>query len=263
MTPTYPFPWGVIPGLLSSSITGVHRIFKVDAQFIIKSLPNPLNVSGRENLPSCGPVVITANHYSRPGFSMLWMAAAVSSLSSQDIRWVMTRAWTYPGMFRNYFLGGLSRFFLGQIARDYQFIPMPAIPPQPGEAIGRAMAIRKLFRLIALEPQAIIGLAPEGQDIPGHTLGWPPPGAGRLILELARKGFLIAPVGISENQDCLCLNFGKIYPIELCGNIPAKEADHLVSQITMQHIARLLPLEMRGEFTDQNLAAESCPNVSQ
>jgi hypothetical protein len=42
----------------------------------------------------------------------------------------------------------MSRFLLWQIARNYQFIPMPAIPPQPGEAIDHSLAIRKLFRLI-------------------------------------------------------------------------------------------------------------------
>jgi hypothetical protein len=55
----------------------------------------------------------------------------------------------------------LSRFILGQISRDYQFIPMPKIPGQPGEMIGRALAIRRLFGLIKLEPHAFIGMAPE------------------------------------------------------------------------------------------------------
>jgi Acyltransferase len=248
MTPTYPFPWVVLPGLLVSSITNVKRPFKVDAQRLVGSLPKSLNVAGLENLPDCGPVLITTNHYSRPGFSMLWTAAAVSALVPQDICWTMTRAWTYPDGLPNLILGGMSRFILGQIARDYQFIPIPAIPAQPGETIEQAMAIRKLFRLIKSEPQAFIGLAPEGQDIPGGKLGWPPPGAGRFILEIARKGFQILPVGIFEDEDCLCLNFGQAYPILLPGDLPAKEVDQVVSRLVMQHIAGQLPKIMRGEF---------------
>jgi hypothetical protein len=249
MRPSYPFPWIVIPGLVGSSITGVKRPFKGDAQRLVGTLPKFLNVSGRENLPGCGPILITANHYSHPGFSMLWMAVAVSSLVPQEISWVITRAWTYEGRLQNLVLGGMSRFILGQIARDYQFIAMPAIPAQPEETIDRAMAIRKLFRLIKSDPAAFIGIAPEGQDIPGGKLGWPPPGAGRLVMEIARKGFKVLPVGIFENDDCLCVHFGQVFPVTKPEGVPAKEVDQAVSRMVMHHISCQLPADMQGEFS--------------
>ena len=71
MSPSYPFPWIVIPGLMSSSITGFSRVFRVATQKLVGTLPKPLNVSGLKNLPGSGSVLITAKHYSRPGFSML------------------------------------------------------------------------------------------------------------------------------------------------------------------------------------------------
>jgi hypothetical protein len=249
MSPTYPFPWIAIPGLVASSITGAKRNFRIDAQKMAGTLPRAINVSGLENVPDHGPVLITANHYCRPGFSMLWMAVAISSVVPQDICWVITRAWTYPGRLQNLVMGGLSRFVLEQIARDYQFISMPAMPPQPGEATDRAMAIRKLFRLIKCNPQAFIGLAPEGRDIPGHQLGWPPPGAGRLVAEIAKKGFQILPAGTFEDEECLCLNFGKVYPVISTNNLPGREGDRVVSRTVMQQIAGQLPEAMRGEFS--------------
>ena len=55
--------------------------------------------------------------------------------------------------------------------------------------LNAGLAVRRLFAYARSTPNPILGLAPEGMDLPGGILGWPPPGGGRVMLQLARNGY--------------------------------------------------------------------------
>jgi hypothetical protein len=85
----------------------------------------------------------------------------------------------------------------------------------------------------------------------------PPSGAGRLCLHLAALGMRFLPVGVDEIAGALNLNFGEAY--ELCidsGSAP-REKDHAAAYTVMQHIAALLPAELRGHLRKDPLREES------
>jgi hypothetical protein len=124
------------------------------------------------------------------------------------------------------------------------------MPPDPSQVEERALAIRKVMDMLnKVTPPIIIGLSPEGQDFPGSRLGWPPPGSGRFILHLIKKGLLVVPVGVFEEHGCLILNFGPPYRPEVATNLPPQDIDHEIGLSIMSHLACLVPPEMRGEFT--------------
>lgn len=58
---------------------------------------------------------------------------------------------------------------------------------------------------------------------------------------------VVAPIGICEAEG-LCLSFGPAYRPQPPAGLSADEQDRAVSRILMQHIARLLPSHLRGEF---------------
>ena len=67
-------------------------------------LSPPLQVFGKENIPSIGPCLLTFNHYSRPDFNAWWIALAVASQLPMDAHFVMTDELTSPG--KRYSPGG-------------------------------------------------------------------------------------------------------------------------------------------------------------
>jgi hypothetical protein len=206
-------------------------------------------VYGQEWVPQTGPIMVTPNHYYRPGYGIWNVVIALSAVVSPEIHWITTSMLTYPDKRRKAYLTPLSHFFLSQVARVYSFTTMPPMPPDPFQARERALAVRRVIKYInEAYPAVMIGLAPEGQDFTNGCLGWPPPGSGRFILHLGRKGLSIVPVGIFEEDGCLILNFGPPYRLEFELDLPAQDVDREVGRLVMSHLANLLPSEMRGEF---------------
>ena len=117
---------------------------------------------------------------------------------------------------------------------------MPPVPPHPDEVEARAAAVRQTVRMArrAAREGGMVGLAPEGQDLPGR-LGQPPKGAGLFLALLVAAGLPVLPVGVAEEGGRLRVSFGPVF-------IPAiperrAERDQEVSRQVMAAISRQLP----------------------
>ncbi|MBN1979795.1 MAG: 1-acyl-sn-glycerol-3-phosphate acyltransferase [Anaerolineae bacterium] len=241
----YCLPRSLVTGILWSALMLRRRSFVRDARAALAGLQPPLEVAGGENVPARGPLLVACNHYNRPGFDAWWLALAISAAVGArrapgidpEVRWVMTAAWTFPeSRWKRRFLTPLTKWAFRRVAQVYDFVPMPAMPPDPGEVEERARAVLETVRLA--RRGFSIGLAPEGMDTPGE-LGEPPAGAGRFLALLVEAGLAILPVGASERAGRLRVSFGPAFvpPIPLA----REERDRAVSRQVMEAIARQLP----------------------
>jgi len=121
---------------------------------------------------------------------------------------------------------------------------MPPMPPRDFEVEARAESVRRALHR-ASEPGALLGLAPEGGDMPGGVLTPPPSGSGRFLRHLARRGLRFQPVGAYEDQGRLCLRFGD--PFDLPRALP-EPIDDSASRRVMSAIAACLPKRLRGAY---------------
>ena len=228
------------------------RSFRVDVRSLAGRLNPPLQVSGAQYAPAAGPCLLLTNHYYHPGFDAWWIPIAISAVVPLEVRWVTTAVKTYPGQKRGRIMRPLSRFTLRQVEKAYGFFAMPAMPPDPAEAAQRAAVVRRVVSYVRQCPNPVIGLAPEGRDILEGTLGWPPPGSGRFVQHLAALGLRLFPVGVFEQDGALHLNFGPAFELQEPPSPAAPEVDRSTASQVMQHIARLLPPRMWGEFVPEN-----------
>lgn len=248
MYPHYAYPRRILLGLAGQILLGGRRSFRADACACLARLTPPLQVHGAGHIPAHGPALITVNHYHRPGFGAWWIALAIASVVPVEMHWTMTGELTYPGKWYAPMGRVVSRRLLGRAAAIYGFTAMPPMPPRPADVTPRALAVRRVLRYARQHPTAILGLAPEGMDMPHGVLSWPPEGAGRLVSLLAGLGFSITPVGAYEQDGAFCLHFGPAYVLQLPPGLPAPEKDRRATEIVMRAIAALLPLPLRGEF---------------
>jgi hypothetical protein len=245
--PQYSYPAFLLNELASDALFGRHRSFRADAVACIARLMPPLQVFGKENIPSCGPCLLTFNHYSRPDFNAWWIALAVASQLPLDARFIMTDELT--SLDKRYSPGGmpLSRWVLKRVAKVYDFTSMPPMPPREKDVEARAHAVREVLSFAERAIKPVICLAPEGADKPGGRLTYPPSGAGRFMLQLAGKGLKVIPVGVWEQDGCLCVRFGPAYELSVPGPRSPDEKDRASAKAVMENIARILPLHLRGE----------------
>ncbi len=245
--PHYSYPLGLFVRVALDIILLRRRNFQRDAEACIHLLKPPLQVLGRENIPLHGRCVLTVNHYHRPGFGAQWIALAIAAALPVQIHWIMTSefiSWFWP-------LGTLaSRILLKRIAKVYDFTSMPPMPPRPKDVERRAAAVRKVLDYVRHAQAPVLGLAPEGYDPPGPAglLTRPAPGAGRFGLLLAKAGLTFIPVAAYEADGIFHLRFGERYKLSVADNLSTNEWDRSATQIIMEHIARLLPVHLRGEF---------------
>jgi hypothetical protein len=194
--------------------------------------------------------VITVNHYYRPGFAAQWMALAISAVVPENIHWIITGELTFPGKWYAPLGMLVSRFILERGARVYGFTTMPPMPPRPRDVEARAASVRAVLDSIRHTENPIIGLAPEGGDQLGGVLTMPASGVGRFALLLAKRHLRFVPVGIYETGGELCLNFGEAYNLSVPHNLSADERERAAARIIMKNIAVLLPVQLRGEFSN-------------
>ncbi len=247
--PRYPTPWSVAGGLAWDTLTSRPRSFVKDARRAVAGLRPPLEVVGEEHVPPTGPLLLTCNHYSRPGFQAWWLAFAITTAlaerraagADEDVVWVMTAAWRFEtSRWKHRVLTPISRRTFARIARTYGFVTMPPMPPAPEEMHERAAAVLRTVRLARRLAQTggVLGLAPEGRDVP-VGLADPPPGAGDFIALLVEAGMTVLPCSVTEANGQLRVRFGPAFvPV-----IPANRAqrDRAVADQVMNAIARLLP----------------------
>ena len=240
----YRLPLSTILSLTYAALTSHRRHFREDALACVAKLKPPLFVFGKENIPANGPCVVTVNHYSRPGFFAGWIALATAATVPVEMHWVVTGELLYLGK-----LGSpLSRWALARIAKTYGFTTMPPMPPRPVDVEARAKAVKKVLKLVKQSGNTVLGLAPEGADQGGGRLSLPPSGVGRFGLLLASSGSAFVPVGAYEADGALCLHFGPAYRLSVPSGLSADEKDRVAAEVMMEHIAVLLPDELRGEF---------------
>ena len=91
---------------------------------------------------------------------------------------------------------------------------------------------------------AVIALAPEGYDQPEGVLGPLPPGAGRFIEKIAQTCQPIVPIGVYEDEQSLCLRFGRPFLLENPNQASAAGRDQAVSRQILDAIALLLPPDL-------------------
>ena len=178
----------------------------------------------------------------------MWAVIAINSYIPVDVHWIMTNAWVYPNPIQNMVLKPLSHMILSEIARIYNFTSMPPMPPSVADVPNRTMSIRKLFAFVRNTKVPIIGMAPEGRDMPCGVLGWLPAGTGRLILELSKRGLSIFPIGVYEEEHALQIKFGKPYNLNIPDGFSTMDLDKKVSQMIMHQIANNIPSRLRGDF---------------
>jgi 1-acyl-sn-glycerol-3-phosphate acyltransferase len=241
MPAKFPLPWDVLVHLSIAGLRDQRRSFRADSIRSVARLKPPLRVIGRENIPFSGPFLVVVNHYSRPGLPAGWLAMTISAVLSMNVHWVMTSAWTYPDRLRSRTLTPLSRWMFARLARVYGFILMPPMPPKPSETLDRAIAVRRILRYARDAENPVIGIALEGGDFaPVGKVVAPPPGAGRLVLILCEMGLPVLPVGASEEDDCLRLNFGSASFLTTQENLTADERDDYARLALIRRVTEVL-----------------------
>jgi len=237
------------------------RSLQRDARHVLQGLKPPLELRGAEHISAGGRYLVTVNHYTAQGHNVLWSALAISAAIPTEVHWVMTNAWTFPGKPMRQLLRHASELFFARLAAIYGISLTPPMPPDPREQVARALSIRHLLAFARQETEAVIGFAPEGRDFPGNLLGWPPYGAGRLMLELSRLGYSILPAGVSREDDVLVLRFGPVYELNVPEELSKEEQDRRSSQQVMTHIASLLPQNLRGVFDADVSSTQTLPKI--
>ncbi|MFZ5858829.1 MAG: 1-acyl-sn-glycerol-3-phosphate acyltransferase [Chloroflexota bacterium] len=248
MYPAYSFPPRVFFSLIVDWLLARRRSSRGDALACIRRLAPPLRIFGKEHIPQAGPCVVTFNHYHRPDFNAIWMAAAIASQVPVEMHFVMTGELTYPGKWYAPVGKVFTKIVLARAARVYGFTTMPPMPPRPKDVEARARSVRRVLEVVRREKDIILGLAPEGGDNPTGGIAMPASGAGRFALLLAAAGLRIVSVGIYEADGALCLRFGAAYELSVPHGLSADEKDSQAARIVMSHIAALLPESLCGEF---------------
>jgi hypothetical protein len=118
---------------------------------------------------------VTCNHYTRPGLPAWWLVLTVSASvaacrapeADPEICWTMTADWTFPDTaWKRWLLTPVTRWAFSRVAQVYSFLPMPAMPPSPGQEKARALAVLRVLRLARqlAHQGGMIGLGREDRD---------------------------------------------------------------------------------------------------
>ena len=250
-SPDYHVPLSLWLKLAGSLLAGKPRSVLADALTAFADGRPKLRLIGVEHIPPSEPCVVVCNHNSLTGFAAIWIALGISAAFSgrrderaeQDIRWVMTAAWTYPDEpLKARLLTPVTRRLFARLARVYGFVNMPPMPPVPHEVQARAAAVLKTVRLARENKRngVLVGLAPEGQNNGPEMVEFPE-GAGEFIGLLVRAGLAVLPAAVYEDGNTLVVSFGETFVPE----IPAEKRarDSAVSAQVMAAIKRQLPGE--------------------
>jgi hypothetical protein len=232
--------------ILYAALISQRRSFSQDARAFVRRLDPPLVVEGSYPPDPGDGLVLAVNHYSRPGFGAWWIALAVAGTCPWEMHWTVTSAWIYDDPLRSILITPISRWLLARLAATYGFTSMPPMPPRPQDVERRALAVRNLLKIIEQTPSTVIGLAPEGADSMDGKLMLPPSGIGRLLAHLLARGFKILPVAVYESVHSLVLAIGSTLDLEIPKDRQLQ--DRQLSNQTMQAIAALLPIHLRGPY---------------
>lgn len=235
-------PFRPIARLLSRTL---HPAPHVDLSAVETFIPQMLQKD-----PGQG-VLITVNHYFASDFKAWWFVILISAIIPAEIHWVVTSGWTNSG-----WLTRFTHWLFPRGARILGFSAMPAMPPDPAETEARAASVRHVLHYASQTSQPVIGMAPEGRDIPGGMLGTLPPGVGRFMHLLSQYSPQVLPVGVWKENGIINLKFGNPYRLESPAGLSAEERDHQVGDTIMGHIAMCLPEHLRGIYSKNMINTE-------
>jgi 1-acyl-sn-glycerol-3-phosphate acyltransferase len=241
-----PFPLRVVLGVAWAVLKDRKRSLREDALSCTSRLP--IKVRGREHVPHDRPGVVVVNHYYRPGFSGVWVGLALSAVIPEELVWVMSAAWTEADTIWSRLKAAASVPILPRLARVYDLISMPPMPPRPHQTMARARAVRQILAAARQRPAPLLAIAPEGQDPPNGVLMRPPSGAGRMLYKLAQVGCQFYPVGIYEQGKEMVTDFGPCFQLILPEGLSRDEIECLAADRVMRAIAEQLPPGLRGEY---------------
>jgi hypothetical protein len=247
--PHYRLPLSFVMRLACAAGRGRQRIVWRDATALAERIRPTPAVVGAEHVPRTGSCVILPNHYERPGgawvgWGVIVITAALARRrpTTSAMRWVMAATWGDCRLGPLRIPAARLRWIGERLAAMYGVILMPAADANP---IARAIALRRLFAALADPGGAAVGLHPEAGGT--EALITPPPGIGRFLAELDRRGVPCIPTGVGEQDGRLTVRFGPALPAgRLAGLGDAAAAD-----VVMQAIARLVPPDLRGAYADR------------
>jgi len=190
-------------------------------------------VSGLENVPRSGPVIICPNH------SATLDPPMVPAFLPRGDTWNMAKS--------EYFdKGG----FIEWIFRQYHAFPVV-------RHTADRTALRTAFDILK-SGQALI-IYPEGTRVESGVLAEPEPGAGFIAQRVACP---VVPVGLTGTRECLpkgahwprrtrvSITFGKPFRVLSKRLDGAKVTRQEAAEAIMVEIAELLPEQQRGAFRD-------------
>jgi hypothetical protein len=71
---------------------------------------------------------------------------------------------------------------------------------------------------------------------------------GRFMLLISQSCPNLLPVGVWKERDCIHLNFGSPYRLEISNQLTSAQRDVQAGKIVMNNIASLLPARLRGDY---------------
>ena len=247
--PHYRVPWSLRLLGLRRILVGRPVSCAADMARLLAAAPRPPRVEGVEQIPPAGALLVTHNHYCRPGLGAWWSTSLVSTTVARrrgaDPVWLATSEWYYLDPLRSATITPLTRWAFGRAARVWGLLPMP---PDERELARRAAAVRRVLhesRLIFAAGGAL-GIAPEGRG--EDVLVEPPTGAGRFLLRLTAAVADIVPVGIYEEGGTLVARFGPAYRLAAHPGEDKRAEDERIKTEVMTAIAALLPAGARGPY---------------
>jgi hypothetical protein len=248
LAPRYSLPAPLLMRILLDMMLGRHRSFGCDAQLLAEGVDPPPVIEGEWPTMNAEKWVLAANHFSRPGFSALWIAVALAAACPVDLHWMMTSAWVYPDFWRRNSFTPLSTAILRRLASCYGFTSMPPMPPRSSDTMARAQAVNAVLRRVREPSFHALAWTPEGRDSADGKLIHPPPGAGRFLRLLATANLHLLPIGIFEDRGALHLKLGRACSPFRLQQMASANDDLPWAEVVMRAIAACLPPEMRGAY---------------
>jgi 1-acyl-sn-glycerol-3-phosphate acyltransferase len=202
------------------------------------------HISGSQNCPRQGPLIICANH------SGTIDPPLVPAFVPRDDTWNMAKS--------EYFKRPAIAFWF----RQYHAFPVVRHSADRG-------ALRRSFDLLKAG-QALI-IYPEGTRVESGALAVPEPGAGFIA---QKAGCPVVPVGLVGTRECLpkgarwprrvpvSVTFGEPFLIQSKRADGTKITHQEASDAIMLRIAELLPPALRGEFSDLSALRERLAGVT-
>lgn len=251
-TPRQRLPLALLTSIIWAVACQRRQSFAEVARRAVALQRTPPEVHGTHHIPRTGACLVACNHYTAPRFGAWWLAFHITAALAahrapgvaSKVHWIMTAEWRYQDRdWRRYTLSPLTRRLFHRVAKVYDFVTMPAMPPEPDEFQARAVSVLRTIRLARrlVATDGILGMAPQGRDTP-HLLTPPPDGVGTFIALLVETGLPILPVGVVGYQGRVRLSFGPLFT----PTIPADctQRDRAVSAQVMHAIGAEIPPDL-------------------